>query len=482
MAQNSATVPLVAIVGGGISGLVAAQALAVAKSGPPVRVAILEATDRLGGKVLTRELGGRPIEAGPDAFLTRSPEAVELCRELGLGDQLIAPSGAPASIWMNGRLCPIPAGLTLGVPVRFVPLMRSGILSPLGLLRAALEPMLTRQRLSEEPTVAELIIPRFGREVFERLVDPLLGGIYAGRSDRLSATAVMPRLLALARGSGSLVRALRGEASTAAAGSATFNSLSGGLGSLIDALAGSLGRSGVDVQLSSPVRTLRRDGDGRIVLERAKAPSVVADAVIIAAPASDAGSILAAGAPNLAKELNRIEYASVAMVGLAYSPAAIPSPSPSSGFLVPRGKGRMLVGVTAVSAKWPQPSGAEQILYRAAVGRSDDEHWRSQGDEQLVRLVHTELAGYLGLTQAPASSQVTRWPGAIPQYNVGHQARLSRIGSMLEFLPGVFLCGAGYEGLGIPACIRQGREAAEKVLDGLPRSDSDPGWGRRATP
>ncbi|HUZ89146.1 MAG TPA: protoporphyrinogen oxidase [Candidatus Acidoferrales bacterium] len=478
MEPDSSTAPLVAIVGGGISGLAAAQALAGANSGPPVRVAILEAADRLGGKVLTRELGGRPIEAGPDAFLTRSSEAVELCREVGLGDQLIAPSGAPASIWMNGRLCPIPAGLTLGVPVRFVPLMRSGILSPLGLLRAALEPMLTRQRLSEEPTVAELIIPRFGREVFERLVDPLLGGIYAGRSDLLSAAAVMPRLLELARGSGSLVRALRG----ATAPSATFNSLRAGLGSLIDALAGSLGRSGVDVQLSSPVRTLRRDGDGRIVLERPKAPSVTADAVIIAAPASDAASILAAGAPNLAKELNRIEYASVAMVGLAYSPAAIPSPSTSSGFLVPRGKGRVVVGVTAVSAKWPQPSSTEQILYRVAVGRADDEHWRSQGDEQLVRLVHTELAGYLGLTQAPESFQVTRWPGAIPQYKLGHQARLSRIGSMLEFLPGVFLCGAGYEGLGIPACIRQGREAAEKVLEGLPRSDSDPGWGRRAAP
>ncbi len=453
----------VVIIGGGITGLSAAHTLT---SWPPAsqpEVTLLEATARLGGKVSTLKVGGLQVEAGPDAFLTRTPAAIDLCQRLGIGDQIVAPGRAAAAIWSRGRLHRIPSSLALGVPTSMADLARSGILSWRGIARAAVEPLLPNHAPPDgDRSVADLVIQRFGDQVFERLVDPLLSGIYAGRADRLSAQSVLPQLAELARTNRSLLLGLR-KLPKPKAGGPPFNSLSGGLGTLVAALEDAI-RPAADVRTGVPAASVRLEDTGTYLVQVEGQPPFRADAVIIAAPAYAASEMLAAASPALRAELSAIEYASVATIAMVYSREALTRPFDASGFLVPRSEKRMLVGSTWVSVKWPHLDSGNRVVIRCAVGRAGDDRWESLDDSRLADAVHIELAEAIGLCAPPSVSKVVRWPEAIPQYNVGHAARLRRVDECLHALPGLFLAGAAYRGIGLPACIQQGRDAAEQAV------------------
>lgn len=432
----------VAVVGAGVTGLSAAWELV--RSG--AQVSVLEASPSLGGKVVTEAFRGRSVDLGPDSFLARVPHALELCHELGLGAELVHPAVEGAGVWLGGRLRPLPAGVVLGAPTALVPLARSGILSPSGVARAALDLVLPRTRLGPDPTVAEIVTGRLGRQVQERLVDPLVGGVHAGPSERLSARATAPQL-ADAAARRSLVLSLR--ARRAAAGP-VFASLRGGLARLVDRLGEELRGAGARVETG---------------VEVDEVPVPGADATVVATPAVVAARLVTARAPDAAADLAAVDHASVALVVLAYPAGAFPRPPATTGFLVPRSEGQLLTACSFGSAKWPHWAAEGEVVLRASAGRWGDERALALGDDELVARLHAELTRALGLCSEPLEFRVARWPRSFPQYRPGHLERVARVEQELDRrLPGVVLAGAAYRGVGLAACIGQGRAAAHRAL------------------
>lgn len=480
--------PAIAVVGGGISGL--AGALQLADGG--ARVVLFEAAARLGGKILTEEFGGTPMEAGPDAFLARAPWAVELCRRLGLGGELVAPAETSASVLLGGRLHRLPEGLVMGVPTRWGPLLRSGILSPAGLARAALDLVLptTKGGGPGDRSVAEMVSDRLGHQVVDRLVGPLVSGINAGRADLLSASAAVPALDAAARGSRSLVLGLRrsrtgrvappqGAPNTTSSNpEPVFLTHPGGLSTIVNALADVLLARQVDLRTATPVtglhaspgrsahRRAERAGDRigqRWVLET-PSESVEVDGILLAVPAFVAGAVLGDHFPEAAAQLAAIHYASVAMVTLAYP---LQAGLPGSGYLVPAGlEGRMTTACTFASRKWAHLSNPQRAIFRASVGRWGDRRHEEMDDAALLAVVRAELAEVLDLRGEPVGARVNRWPRSFPQYEVGHAERIARIEADLAGSR-VGIAGAAYRGIGIPACIGGAQVAARGLLRAL---------------
>ena len=443
----------VAVVGGGITGLATARLLR--RSG--VTVTLVEAGDVLGGKIQTRELAGVPVEAGPDTFLARVPWAVDLCRELGLGDDLVAPATGKAWLWIGDRLRPLPERHVLGVPIALGPLLQSGVLSPVGVARAALDLVLPRTDPGPDPSVAAVVGRRMGRQVLERLVDPLVGGINAGRADGLSLAATARPIADGAARSRSLVLGLRRAAP--GPGGPVFLGLSGGLHRLVDRLAEEVGT----VRLGTAVTQVSPAGGG-YRLECTPGPDVEADAVVITVPAYAAAGMLAALSPAAATRMAAIRHASVVTATLAYHPSAVGRPLEGAGMLVPRIEGRLITACTWSTSKWPALAASGMVLLRASAGRDGDTRAMELDDAEVVRRVHDELAEALGLRESPVASLVSRWPQGFPQYDVGHHARVEEIEAALATAaPGVLVAGASYRGLGIAACIEQACRAAALV-------------------
>ena len=473
--------PVVAVVGGGITGLAAAWYLASSDA----KVILFERESRLGGKIRTQAIAGVPVDTGADSFLARVPWAAELCRAIGLGDRLVAPATGAASIWTRGRLRPLPAGLVLGVPTGLPSLVRAGLLSPGGVARAGLDLLLPRSRLGEDPSVAEVVGGRLGREVLERLVEPLLGGIHAGRADRLSLGAVAPQVAGPARSSRSLILGLRRAGPPPAEGPSgplsgkggpsgplsgkggpVFLTTERGLGALTERLAEVL-RDRVELQCGTGVKAIDAVGSGlRVTLDDGSDRR--ADAVVLTVPAFAAAELLRAACPDAAAELEAIRHASVALVTLAYPLDAFPAGRPQgSGFLVPRRDGRLLTACSFLTTKWPELGAAVpgQVILRASTGHIDDDRPMHLSDDELEARVHLELTAALGLTRPPDEAQTHRWPRAFPQYEPGHARRVQRIEEAIARggLAGLHLAGAAYRGLGVAACVQQGRDAAELV-------------------
>lgn len=450
----------VAVVGGGVSGLAAARQLATTRARAP-HLTLLEASPRLGGKVHTQTLVGLPVDTGADAVMVHVPAMRNLIGGLGLTDAVREPAPTGAYLWSRGALRRLPAGRLIGVPDRILPLVRAGLLSPLGLVRAGGDLVLPRRPLPPDPTVTELLEPRFGRELIDRLVQPLVGGVHAGLTDELSAASAVPEIDALVRSGRSAYLAQRRRPKPATAGPALV-SFEGGLRRLVDLLAVSL-PDDADVRTGVPVTALERDrGQFRLTLEGGGA--VEADAVVLATPAYVTADLLAGVAPSAAAALREIPYVDVATVTLAYPAAAIGRPLDATGFLVPPIEGRLLVGCTWLSAKWARLAGGEHVLLRAMVGRSGDRRWVELDDATLVQRVHDELVAAMGVTGAPAHTLVQRWPRAIPQYTVGHSDRLLRIGDALADVRGLHLTGAAYRGSGVASCVSDAQRTAAVVL------------------
>jgi len=466
--------PHVVIVGGGISGLAAAFFLRDAA----VRVTVLEGSPRLGGKLSVSEIAGVAVDEGAEALLVTRPEGTGLIAEAGLGDQRAVPGPTSSAIWTRGALRPLPRRQFMGVPSDMAELARSGVLSGEGVARASQDLELPPTARDGDVPAARYIAARLGEEVVDRLVDPLLGGVYAGRSAELSFDATLPALAAASRRHRSLAEAARSllppAGSGTRAGGAVFTTLTGGLGMLPAYLAKA---SGADVRTSAMARELAPAGGGwRLTAGSAAAPERIdADAVILAIPARPAGRLLA-GVPGLSAAVTafgEIGYASMAIVTLAYPRSAFPGAGLAapgwSGYLVPAVDGRAVKAVTFSTVKWPHLAaasapGAEPLeIVRCSVGRIGEEALLQRADEDLAALAAAELAQATGVRGRPAASRVTRWGGALPQYTVGHLDRVAAIRAAVAARPGLAICGAAYDGVGIPACIATAREAVSQV-------------------
>lgn len=457
------------VVGAGIAGAAAAYLLRAAR--PDLDVTVLEGAATTGGKLAVAEVGGMRTDVGAEAMLQRRPEGVELARTVGLGDDVVVPATAGAALWNRGEMRPIPRSL-MGVPGDLAVL--DGVLSADGLVAAgrdaALGPM-TALTPGDDVSVGDLVADRLGEEVVQRLVEPMLGGVYAGHAHALSARAAVPGLLARLDGTRTLVEAAAAAMTpVAGSGGPVFAGIRGGVGRLPGV---ALAASGALVQTDSMVRGLRRTATGWVLeVGPTRSPrQVEADAVVLATPARPTSRLLAPVAPAVAAELAGIDYASMVVVTLAVRGFD----APGSGFLVPPVDGRAVKGATYSFAKWDwvgqgAPDGLR--LLRCSIGRHREEQVLQRTDEEIVAVAVADLSAAVGSPLLVVDAAVRRWGGALPQYAVGHVARVARVRAGLADLPGLALCGAAYDGVGVPATIASAGRAVDEVLTDLaPRRD-----------
>ncbi len=471
----------VVVVGGGISGLAAAWELSGGDAGPnnaTPRVELIEASDRFGGSLATTTFAGRTIDLGADGFLAKRPEAVALIKALGLSEELEAISASGASLWARGALHELPSGLVLGVPTNLQSILNFKGLSWRARLAARRDVLLPKRMLvSEDASIGEIVHTKLGRELSYQFIEPMIGGIQAGRIDELSAKSVFPALFDAAKKGGSLMKALRSsnpvnsESEDETVTSVpVFFSLRNGVGSLPNALANRLNERGVVLRHGVSVNALRRTPAGAYPWEVDTLNTTTpANAIILATPAPVVGALLGSLDPAL-DELRLIESAGAAMVTFAVANSEITLPAHGTGILVPlhtawSGEGSMMVtAVTLLDRKWSHLHREEDIVLRAHVGRSDDTRWLEMSDEELTHRVRNELTVLLPHFGEPSASLVQRWPLGLPQYYVGHELRVqrARAASATFFLA---LAGNAYDGVGIPASIGSGRRAAREVLE-----------------
>jgi oxygen-dependent protoporphyrinogen oxidase len=450
----------VLVVGGGITGLAAAARLV---DDADVDVELWEASERLGGKIATSPFGGLDyVDEGADAYLRRVPHAIAFARKVGLGAaDLTSPTGATAMVWYD-ELHPIPGGIVLGVPASVRPFVTTSLLSWKGKLRAAAEPFLPRT--DPDDSIGQLVRARFGFEVHDRLVDALVGSIYATDTDRASLAAV-PQLAELAKHHRSLLiggRAAR-RRTAANVGGPIFDAPIAGMGALVDAAGRYVEARGGRIRTGCPVHTLEA-GDGAWVVDGERF-----DAVVLAVPARAAADLVTTVAPDAAEALGSFEHADVMLVRVRCPAGAIPIDvvGGHSGYLVPKSRQRFVTAVSFGSEKWAhwRPTDGSQIL-RVSLGR-DGLPVADLDDDAVTDAVVTEVGGHLGIDVQPAEVSISRWIGAFPQYRPHHVARVAALQRTVP--TGIHLAGASYRGIGIPACIADGERAADQAIDGLCR-------------
>ena len=466
----------IVVIGGGIAGLACAYRLQerIRAGGLDAELTLLDASSQVGGKILTAREDGFVIEGGPDSFIRQKPEGEQLCRDLGLGDELW-PSRDDiyrTRLLNRGRLVPFPDGFRLAVPTKLWPFIRSPLISPIGKMRMGLDWVIPRRRDDRDESLSEFITRRLGREALERIAGPIMSGIYVGDPDRLSARSTFPMFVELERRYGSLTRGIirarkmtRGRPAPS-----VFVSLRSGMGALVSALERSLEgriRTGVRVSALTPLAS----GGFSCVAESAGGvyESLAADHVVVAVPAYEAGRLAAPWAPRLAGELDAIRYASSAVVSLAY-PDRIREECVEGGgfgFVVPRMETSRLLALTWSSRKFADRAPPGHQLLRAFVGGVRQPELAEQPESDIDTLVREEIRRILGIRQAPLKSWVWRWPRGNPQFEVGHEARVDRIERMAKQYPGLHLAGAGYRGLGIPDCAKQATRVAGDIMQAL---------------
>jgi oxygen-dependent protoporphyrinogen oxidase len=452
----------VVIVGGGIAGLSVAYELQ--RRG--ISFTVLEAGKRAGGVVLSEQLEGFTIDAGPDSLLVTKPDGVRLCEELGLKDRLV-PTKPPrlAYIQRDGRLHPLPAASVLGIPTKWGPFVRTSLFTWPGKIRMGMELAIAKRADGEDESIGAFMERRFGSEAKEYLAEPLLAGIHAGDVDRLSLAALFPRFREVERNHGSLLRGFRKEAmgrarpSTEGDNGGVFRSLAGGLSDLIDALVRTL--PAASIRLQTPASGVAFDGAGYQV--STNAGSVSADAVVLAAPAFATARILRPLDPSLADLCDQVRYASTATIALAFSRTAVAHPLNGSGFVVPRAERTGILAASWLSSKWPGRAPDDRALMRTFVGGARDPHGFERTDAELVAMSLAALRPLLGISGEPLFTRVYRWERASAQHEVGHLGRLARIEEALARHPGLFVTGSGFRGVGIPDCVADGRATARTI-------------------
>jgi oxygen-dependent protoporphyrinogen oxidase len=458
----------IAIIGGGISGLSAAYTLQEKRqSGTPVEYVVFESSSRLGGVLVTDHVDGCIIEAGPDSFLTEKPWAADLCRKIGLGDQLIGSNDADRKtyILVKNKLVVLPDGLMFMVPTKIMPTVFSSLFSVRTKMRMAAEWFHPPRKATEDETVAAMVERHYGSEMVDLLADPLLSGVYGGEASQLSVRAVLPRFAEMEAKHGSLGRAMLAARTKMAAvakgpGRPLFSSLKDGMQQMIDALVARLDPKAM--RASSPVQSLvPQNGNGWAVQAQESANF---DAVIIATPTHAAAAVLQGMDKNLARDLSDIKYSSSVTVTLGYDEKVRRSLPPGFGFLVPRSAGRRMLAATFVHNKFPHRAPANRAIVRCFLGGARDEQILQSSEAEILQIVRDELREIIALTAEPLFARVYKWKSAMAQYSVGHLERLQRIESIRQNLPGLALAGNGYSGIGVPDCVRSGADAASKIL------------------
>ena len=503
----------VIIVGGGIAGLSAAYRLK--QTAPDVAITLIESDRRLGGKITTERVDGFVIEGGPDTFLSYKPRGLGLCRELGLEDRLHGTNQKIRRTYVmrNGKLYDLPEGLTGLIPSRFGPMIKTGLISPWGKLRMGLDYFIPPKSPNGDESLAQFVNRRLGHELYERMIEPLMSGIYAGDGQQLSLGATFPQLRQTELEHGSLVKGMlaakqksqsspqsrtapqRGSAQTAHAKKwPAFVTPETGLAEIVEALQTRL--SELDIRLGTRVTVvahrvnsmaanesrLQADftyqspntctsaqvrcsfGDTGYTITLDNNETLEADAVILATPAYASAYLVVGLDPELAQALKGIPYASTATVSVAYPLRDIPRPLNGYGYIIPRAEGRAILATTWTSTKFPHRAPEGYGLIRAFIGRAGDDDVINRSDDDLLYMVRAELHDVLGITVAPQLQRVFRWPKAMPQYTLGHLDRVAVIDRRLAQHPGLFVAGNAYRGIGIPDCIASGEQAADKAI------------------
>lgn len=460
----------VVVIGGGISGMSAAYELgrAASNGAPPVGVTLIEREARLGGKIVTERNGSFVIEGGPDSFMAQKPWAAELAREIGLGEELMVAAPMRRTTWVltRGRPQPLPEGMLLIVPTRIAPFAFSPLISPFGKLRMALDLFVPARRDDGDETLADFIRRRLGNEALDRLAEPILSGIHSAECERQSIMATFPRFRDLEKRHGSLIRGMlaarRSAPPSSSAHQSPFMTLRSGMGSLVERLAQHLtariltGRHAValtyDPTAARPYRLRLDDG-----------ATLEADAVILATPSYVAADLVGESFPALADALRAIRYVSTATISMVYRRSEVGTPLDGYGLVIPRSEQTWINACTLSSVKFRYRAPDEYLLLRCFAGGSRRPELLAHDDDNLVRLVQSDLRTILGITAAPTLMRVYRWHNGNPQYDVGH---LERIAALESLCPnGLLLAGAAYRGVGVPDCIKQGREAARRALE-----------------
>jgi oxygen-dependent protoporphyrinogen oxidase len=466
----------IAIIGGGISGLSAAFALEQRRqAGTPLEYIVFETGPRLGGVMLTDRVDGCLVEAGPDSFITEKPWATGLCRNIGLGDQLIGSNDRERKtyILVRGKLVEMPDGLMFMVPTKILPMVFSQLFSFRTKMRMAAEWFHPPHIARGDETVAELVERHYGTEMVDLFADPLLSGVYGGEASQLSVRAVLPRFADMEASHGSLGRAMlaaRKKKSAVADGSgpSLFTSLKEGMQQMVEALVGRLNPNAL--RLSSPVQSVIPQDDGWTVSTGYQSEQF--DGLVIAAPATSASALLQLADENLSRELGEIRYNSSVTVTLGYDESVRQSLPSGFGFLVPRGEQQRLLAATFVHNKFPHRAPENRALIRCFLSGARDEEILRNSEDEILRIVRDELKQILGITAEPLFVRTYKWKGAMAQYDVGHLERLKRIEALRRGLPRLMLAGNGFNGIGVPDCVRSGQEAATKALAAMGMEES----------
>lgn len=471
----------VVVVGGGLSGLAAAHRIheLATASRKPIEVVVLEAKDRIGGVIWTERVAGFTLEGGPDSFITNKSWGLDLCTRLGLNDQLVETDSSHRRSFVvrNGQLAPVPEGFVLMAPQRILPILTTPVLSWRGKLRVLMDLVVPRRDEDTEESLAAFVKRRLGREALERLVQPLVGGIYSGDPNELSLQATFPQYLAMEREHGSLIRAawrqqagdratrqVAREASGARYG--MFVSLADGMGVLPRSLATSLPPG--TVRTSSAVRRLSRNGAASPwMVELLDGPPLEADAVIVTTEAHSTARLIDMEDPGLALQLRAVPYASSVIVNVAYRRDQVQHPLDGFGVVVPAIEGRSILAVSFSSVKFPSRAPAGTVLLRVFIGGATQPGLFDLDDSSLRDLVVQELAGLIGVQGDPLLLRIARHPRAMPQYILGHLERVEAIRRKLARYPRLFLTGIAFDGIGIPDCIHAAEITAQKVFDAL---------------
>jgi len=447
------------IVGGGAAGLAAAYQLHQLGAS----FVLLDAADRLGGVIRTEKVDGFTLDAGPDSLLVQKPAAIQLCQELGLGDRLVSTLEPRTGYLMRGpdRLLPIPAASVLGIPTAFGPWVTTGLLSPAAKLRMAGELFIPRGDATHE-SVGAFFRRRFGRALVDQVAEPMLAGIHAGDVDRLSIRSLFPRLVEAERTHGSVIRALRAaRAKAPPTKGGMFRSLPAGIEELVTALVASLPNTAI----RRGARALDLSGPSPYTVHVEAGPAVTARAVILAAPAHATASLVRPLDERLATLCTEVPYHSTATVLLSYPRSVVRGAMNGSGFLVPRTqRGVPLTAGSWVTSKWPGRAPEGQVLLRGFLGGARDPEVLSRQDDELINQTHATFAGLLDIAGKPELTRVYRWERVMAQHDVGHIERVTAIEERLDLLPGLFVTGAGYRGVGIPDCVADARATARAVV------------------
>jgi oxygen-dependent protoporphyrinogen oxidase len=482
----------VVIVGGGIAGLSTAYYLQkqAAEAGVPIDCTLIESEPRFGGKIATMRRDGFVIEGGPDSFLTQKPWALQLARELGLSDRLLGTNDDRRNVYVlsNGRLVELPDGVMLVVPTKIMPFVTSPLISWPGKLRMGLDLVIPPRRLNGDESLADFIRRRLGQEALDKIAEPLMAGIHVADPERLSLRATFPRFIDIEQEHGSLIRGMlrrkmergegkrekgkKGKREKGKTGDARrktqsmFMSLRGGLTELVDALVNHLDHRATLLAGRRVERIVsQQDAGSAYEVTLDDGVRLQADAVVLATPAYISADLVEASNPELAAGLRQIRYVSTATVSLGFRESDLGQPLGGFGFVIPSTENRKIAACTWTSTKFDYRAPGDHVLIRSFVGGAHDEHLAEIDDDSMVQMVREELADIMGVTAEPALVEIFRWRKGNPQYDVGHLERVAALEAMCD--PGLFLAGSAYRGVGIPDCVRSGKQVAGQLVQYL---------------